>query len=514
MTSAEVREELVNALQLDLVGPTPEGLGDPAERLDQAPSRWYLTGFLVPAGAGETQVTDADADDDVLETAEPPGATDDDTPRERTAVRERRLPSSMGLSVLLPGEARSLRVRVTWGDYRTDTAETGEPETWRRKARDERVPLDVSLPVDQATEHEVPDSQGLFVALLVRPLGASLLERGSQAGLPAGAKTISVFLVNKRRPENNDRMKDRAFAFQVRLELHGDTAFLARPDIRGLFSNDWDDEVADLQYRDCGEYSVGHNLSTEACLDGGVCRVARTFWVPRAEVERVEPPASIPNVELGMRAITGFTDGADAWAKLAALPQTYRRQWIDPQRATLGAISQPKRRATAQALLNNADSAARRIERGIELLRDDAQVLLAFRVANRAMADAAQQRRRNLQPNWFPFQLAFILMNLEGIANPESADRSKVDLLFFPTGGGKTEAYLGLAAFTLILRRLRNPGITGAGTSVLMRYTLRLLTLDPPPPPPPPPPPQLGAGGDVDLRDGTDPADRQGSQSG
>ena len=83
MTSAEVREELVNALQLDLVGPTPEGLGDPAERLDQAPSRWYLTGFLVPANAGQTQVTDADADDDLLETAEPPGATDPSRARRR-----------------------------------------------------------------------------------------------------------------------------------------------------------------------------------------------------------------------------------------------------------------------------------------------------------------------------------------------------------------------------------------------------------------------------------------------
>jgi len=399
MTSAEVREELVNALQLDLVGPTPEGLGDPAERLDQAPSRWYLTGFLVPTGAGETQANDVDADDEVGETAEPPGATDDDTPRERTAVRERRLPSSMGLSVLLPGEARNLNVRVTWGDYRPETAETGAPEIWRRKARQEDVSLDVSRPVDQAEEEPVPGSDGLFVALLVRPLGAALALQGSQAGLPAGAKTISVFLVNKRRAEDNDQKKYLAFAFQVRLELHADAeshaTFLARPDIRGLFSNDWDDEVADLQYRDCGEYSVGHNLSTEACLDEGVCRVARTCWVPRAEVERVEPPASIPDVELGMRAIAGFTDGADAWAKLAALPRAYRSQWIDTQRATLGSITQAKRRATAQALLNNADSAARRIERGIELLRDDAQVLLAFRLANRAMADAAGQRRKN-----------------------------------------------------------------------------------------------------------------------
>jgi hypothetical protein len=69
-------------------------------------------------------------------------------------------------------------------------------------------------------------------------------------------------------------------------------------------------------------------------------------------------------------------------------------------------------------------------------------------------------------------------MNLVGLSLPEHSDRELVDLLFFPTGGGKTEAYLGLAAFTLVLRRLRNPGINGAGVSVIMRYTLRLLTLD------------------------------------
>jgi hypothetical protein len=69
-------------------------------------------------------------------------------------------------------------------------------------------------------------------------------------------------------------------------------------------------------------------------------------------------------------------------------------------------------------------------------------------------------------------------MNLPGIVEPTHDDRECVDLLFFPTGGGKTEAYLGLAAFTLALRRLRHPGITSAGLCVLMRYTLRLLTLD------------------------------------
>src|SRR5262249_12309759 len=102
------------------------------------------------------------------------------------------------------------------------------------------------------------------------------------------------------------------------------------------------------------------------------------------------------------------------------------------------------------------------------------------------MAEAARQRLgviagkplESIQPGWRPFQLAFILMNLVGIAEPGNPEREVVDLLFFPTGGGKTEAYLGLAAFTLLLRRLRHPGIASAGLTVLMRYTLRLLTLD------------------------------------
>ena len=87
----------------------------------------------------------------------------------------------------------------------------------------------------------------------------------------------------------------------------------------------------------------------------------------------------------------------------------------------------------------------------------------------------------DVDPHWRPFQLAFLLLNLPGMANPESLDRETVDLLFFPTGGGKTEAYLGLAALAMVLRRLRNPehgGRAGAGVSVIMRYTLRLLTLD------------------------------------
>lgn len=129
--------------------------------------------------------------------------------------------------------------------------------------------------------------------------------------------------------------------------------------------------------------------------------------------------------------------------------------------------------------------ACRRIQDGIELLATDAEVLDAFRIANRAMALAARQRspelyRDGAQPAWRLFQLAFVLINLRGIADPGHGDRLIVDLIFFPTGGGKTEAYLGVIAFTLVLRRLRGGARPdrGLGVAVLLRYTLRLLTLD------------------------------------
>ena len=470
MTSAEIRSELVDALRHDLVGPA-EGLGTLDEVLSQAPARWYLTGFIVPIDGEPSQRVDADSTDDVDETPVAAGLDDAIAP-EPASARQRYLPSSIGLSMLIPASTSQLRVIVRWGDYvRTQAADGhGAGEKWERSHHQEEVVLEVpSEATGTPIELDVPHSRGLRLALSVR----GVVSRGRDADLPQGTCSASIFLVNRRRPAPDDT-RDEAFAFQAELEILNEEPFVPRPNLRSLESNDWDERVADLQYRDACEYAVGHNVATTAEPCDGHCRNAKTCWIPEGEVERVAP-ADIEGVELSMDRLSELADGADAKAKLRALVVGYRA-WIEQQKV-LAPISPARRRETADELFNRAAYAAGRIEQGIDLLADS-NCLEAFRIANRAMATAARRQRPNETPKWRPFQLAFLLMNLNGIANPLDHDREVVDLLFFPTGGGKTEAYLGLAAFTLVLRRLRNSGIASAGVSVLMRYTLRLLTLD------------------------------------
>lgn len=477
MECVDVRKQLIEALQLDLVGPSCT-LGDPKEILPQAPSRWYLTGFLVPTDAGDEQRSDPTSTDEIDQTAEPAGLDDDETP-ERAAARRSYLPSSMGVSVLISAGTAELQVAIRYGEYlRAEEEDDGSGQVkWRRIPREEAVTLTLSAEVPASGTRPVPNSRGVELAWSVRGVPDS----GVDGGLPKGTRSLSLFVVNRRKPAP-DEVSDEAFIFQTELEVHCREGFVARPNLRSLGSNDWDERVADLQYRDACEFSVGHSVATESVVTDCHCHTVRTCWIPTAEVERVAPSA-IPDVELRMEELARLADGDEALTKLGNFAVAYR-EWIRSQQKE--APQTPvRRKETAVELLRRAELAADRIQAGINLLRDPV-CLEAFRIANKAMA--AQGRRRlalqtksspdEITPTWRPFQLAFLLMNLKGIADPADPDRECVDLLFFPTGGGKTEAYLGLAAFTLVLRRLRNPGIASAGLSVLMRYTLRLLTLD------------------------------------
>ncbi len=477
MKSVEVRAQLFQALVLDLVGPTGS-IGDPNEVLPQPPSRWYLTGFLVPFEADVDQRVDPDAVEEVDNAGESRGV-DDAAPTEPASARQKYLPSAIGASVLVTAATRELNVTVRWGDYRRATPMDGKggPGQWPRTPREETILVGLPQANEKPREEKVPNGDGLLLSVSLRCVSTD----GHEASIPDGACCVSIFLVNHRTPKP-DEVRDEAFVFQVQMEITAREPFVPRPDLRSLHSADWDDRISDLQYRDVGEFAVGHSVATEPVIVEGRCRSMRTCWIPQAEVERVAP-AAIAGVELSMDALALLKDIDEAKAKLGDFVRQYKA-WIDAQRGKVPRQSE-RRKQVSEELLNRAGQIAARIDDGIQVLADE-KCLEAFRIANRAMAMAARQRMgvmnkqdpATILPAWRPFQLAFLLMNLRGIAQPTHYDRNVVDLLFFPTGGGKTEAYFGLAAFTLALRRLRNPGVASAGLSVLMRYTLRLLTLD------------------------------------
>lgn len=156
------------------------------------------------------------------------------------------------------------------------------------------------------------------------------------------------------------------------------------------------------------------------------------------------------------------------------------RAWLNGQQQ-LAFTLMPTQQPVAQKHLQQCRVAADRMQQAVDILAVDEEARLAFCFANKAMA--LQSRwARGQSLNWRPFQLAFILLNIPALVDPLHNDRHTCDLLWFPTGGGKTEAYLGLAAFTLALRRRRGSQQqrghnTGAGVGVFSRYTLRLLTI-------------------------------------
>lgn len=257
---------------------------------------------------------------------------------------------------------------------------------------------------------------------------------------------------------------------------------------------DPEDSSLQLLYRKRRFYAAGHGTSAAWEINAAGNRASEistdnlpSHTIPEMDFDLPTSEEEVPN--LSMRHLA-FGDISAVFKSLESLLAAYE-SWIAGLEKEAKSLDENLKTAAADHI-NQCRQAANRISTGIELLKQNDDALRAFRLANKAMLiqrvhSRIQSEKHygdenfDLKPEyqtdehkWRPFQIAFILLNLQAINDPQSESRDLVDLIWFPTGGGKTEAYLGLTAFTIFMRRIKKAD--SGGTTVLMRYTLRLLT--------------------------------------
>lgn len=288
--------------------------------------------------------------------------------------------------------------------------------------------------------------------------------------------------------------------FEVRLSSGG--LVLPYPENRNE-ARDFDEESLELLYREQQTFAIGHGCAASwPQADAGVVDRVLSEVMPSYTVPSLTPvvyyrdaAGTRRQLSVGMRALA---DGSDEGSESVALLLNLYGDWINELKTELTSLN-PRHRAAADRHIRACETALDRMQEGWRLVNESGHAQTAFRLMNRAMID--QQRRSRLprrdvhlapdgtvrvegvHPDvsrlpdseaWRPFQIGFILSVIPELVDRSLPTRDVVDLIFFPTGGGKTEAYLGAASMSMILRRLRDP--SDSGTDVLMRYTLRLLT--------------------------------------
>lgn len=534
MSAVQTRTFMVDFLRREVLGPDPSW---PAVQLNgeeiirESPKSRYGAGILFPQKSGQLEQVigkqEKDSDDapesDEDQTSDALLQDDDkfgeaqDQVEQEVPLTNEYSPSAMGLSALIrvPEElvvnirtAQYFRGPLTTF-YRARKDKEGKlilprpPKLEKGWYRKPLSPVPVRLTRSEIQQNE--DSffwKDLYVDDEKLPLKLHIVTRKVLGGSP-DLRLITLTLVNQNVCKENSPPDDEDCFFQTEFEVSGsqsEPCFEPYPD----YTLDEDDEESKslfLLYRHRIVFGVGHGCAVNWTETGtGAATQISTDVVPAYEIKPVRPAKK--DLDLSMKMFAHQADSVVV-QNCRNLSVIYRK-WISDQRVAVDADSSLTNtlRKTAKNHLDECEKCCQRIEHGVALLEKEPVAMAAFKLMNEAMlmqqahyklstkirpwildkstdktileADFEKPDYTKSTAAWYPFQLGFILMNLRSIFDPQSAEREIVDLIWFPTGGGKTEAYLGLTAFVIFLRRLR--GDFSSSTAVLMRYTLRLLT--------------------------------------
>lgn len=486
-----------NALAEDLVANLLGPRNGRKEKMRENPVFEYVTGILAPVGG------DAMGDETGTRNSELKGANgrfdDNDDPTADTnpmlspALDPNKLPSSMGMSfcVRFNGET-SLDVCATWGNY------TKIEDGWRR------VPGWATLSV-------CGDTVATFGKDGKRTKGKeAAIEIRVEAKREEDVTVLSIYMINRMHQDSKNKANPERHVFQpqIRISCPAGVEIVPKPSLST------DDEEAEFEILYAGQKMLGRGHMTSVVwkeIDPEILHgVARQGdlrpgfgWVDRGSLPEDErekfAKADIRTEFIPMH--PALSPDVDSWPDGLEKPRLdaefYSEQydpaklrealepfdtacgtWVDKLQSMRVDNGGVKHR-----VIQEAGVIHKRIRDGINYLCEDDDARLAFCFASRALYQQSVWAKHEPKPFKFrPFQLGFILLSARSALDPESPDRDVCDLLWVPTGTGKTEAYLFLVAMTTAHRRLkaqqRDSGDrTGAGVSVISRYTLRLLTI-------------------------------------
>ncbi len=499
------RERLVEHLRGAWLGPR----GGVDEILHRSPVYAYLVGTLYPVEVGEV-----DSQPVIMDEEEDPeselfltgGVEDPSAGADKTDIAANEdpdednglnlsgafgwAPQSLGLSFLHNG---LIRAGVTAGVYEqlsdAHVADPGTPEaedaddpgdgvpdeTWRRRPVFENV----DIPSDRTGKVAVLEGRG------------SLSWRSREVG---GLTLTTIAISNAEKTEPGKAKSDAATClFQVELGVEVREGRLHPYPGGNPINASGEDLELELRYRDKAVHAIGHGVAVDWDADPTPTK-AWTECMPGEIVPAVRARESMADaLSLGWLA-----DESRSVGELASGLREFLAgygTWVAEQRDAASELS-TRFAATGASIADRSEHALARMHDGVDLLEAGGNILSAFRLANSAMRTQMLQQglvrkqpgqvgvplpqvRESAdgadEPRWHPFQLGFILIALRSTVDSDHSDRELVDLIWFPTGGGKTEAYLGLAAIEMIRRRL-DRGESGGGTTVITRYTMRLLT--------------------------------------
>lgn len=517
--ATDYRRDIIDLVKTEFIGPCPEE--NPVENGEEtiewdSPLDRYSIGILYPSGQtlGEPSVaseseegtdvvgtSDDKKTSDVVDDALSSFSIDERLDREQPEDDPINLAnayhqSAVSVTVKLASSTHSVCINVSFGRYSHVVIMKNGKRLTRYPRKQEAISL-------KLTKNELPArAERVFEKTIYVDgkacLALAVTNRETKDSRTTGMYTFS--LINKSF-SSKGKLDSALCFFQVDFSVESDVPLLALHDSTGSIDEDEDYLNNQLLYRNVKAFGIGHGCA--ATWDQGALDVRRVKadFLPSYEVRPIVPAAS--QLSFNMLDMSNEHNRENTIRTLRALCDAYE-QWIGSLKIDSAGLNESYRTAAARNIENCRQCLAR-MRGGVALLRDDDESFFAFCLMNEAMllqqlhyrmplAKWVGGRKGNYEglavepdlhdrgswPNtgvfgkWRTFQIAFILMNLKSMREENSSDREIIDLIWFPTGGGKTEAYLGLTAFTLFIRRLLNK--SDSGVTVLMRYTLRLLT--------------------------------------